>query len=288
MTLTEWHRFIEEALAKAAFENAGQEAKWLLESVRNQSIILNPTVVPSPEEEVVIEEWLRRRLKGEPLSRLRGIREFWSLPFQLNAHTLDPRPETETIVEGVLKWVGDQKAKPWRILDLGTGSGCLLISLLHELPQAIGIGVDIQEEAVTMAQSNALRNGVNTRATFCQGSWGEGVEGPFDIIVSNPPYIPRHEEETLERGVRLFDPALALFGGEDGMTCYRELTSPINALLAPQGCVFLEIGQGQRPDVETLFQGAGFKTLTVIQDLAGIERVLGFGLRICPNVSSPT
>ena len=279
MRLMEWHRFIEEALEKAEFENASQEAKWLLAGALNQDnayIILNPTFLPSPEEVTVIEDWLGRRLKGEPLSRLKGTREFWSLPFQLNEHTLDPRPETETIVEGVLKWVGDKKTKPWRILDLGTGSGCLLVSLLHELPQAWGVGVDLQEAALSMAQANALLNGVETRAIFSQGHWGEGLEGPFDIIVSNPPYIPLNQEKTLDEEVRLFDPSLALFGGEDGLECYRELKDPIQNLLAPGGVVFLEFGQGQRPTVEAIFHDAGFKTLTVLPDLAGIERVLGF------------
>jgi len=277
MTLLDWQRFIEDALGKAGFENAAQEAKWLLAGALGQEnayVILNPTVVPTPDEEVIIQEWLRRRLKKEPLSRIKGMREFWSLPFQLNAATLDPRPETETIVEGVLKWVGPQKNKPWRILDLGTGSGCLLISLLHELPSAVGVGVDLQPEALEMAQSNAALNGVETRASFSQGNWGENLEGSFDIIVSNPPYISLSEEETLEDGVRLFDPSLALFGGEDGLACYRALAESIPPLLSPDGVVFLEIGQGQRPTVEALFHAAGFQTLTILSDLAGIERTL--------------
>lgn len=281
MRLAQWHRFIQETLEKSGFENASQEAKWLLAGSLNQDngyVILNPTYLPSSEEEIVIQDWVCRRVKGEPLSRLKGTREFWSLPFHLNAHTLDPRPETETIVEGVLNWVGNQKTNPWRILDLGTGSGCLLISLLYELPQAWGVGVDIQEAALPIAQANATLNGVETRAIFSHGNWGDALEGPFDLIVSNPPYIPLHHEEKLEAGVRLFDPSLALFGGEDGLSCYRNLITPLKTLLAPGGIAFLEIGQGQRQDVESLFHAAGFKTFLILPDLAGIERVLGFTL----------
>jgi release factor glutamine methyltransferase len=278
MTLKEWHRLVEESLSKASFENASQEAKWLLAGALerdNSFITLNPTYIPSPSEGIKIQEWFQRRLKGEHLSRIKGIREFWSLPFHLNEHTLDPRPETEGVVEGVLKWVGDRTSKPWRILDLGTGSGCLLISLLHELKQATGAGIDINEKAVIMARANAVLNGVEERATFLQGNWGENLATPFDIIVSNPPYIPLREKETLDKGVLDYDPPQALFGGADGLECYRILSRDIKPLLAPNGIAVLEIGTGQRGQVEKIFQSAGFKILFVLRDLAGVERVLG-------------
>ena len=275
-TLREWHRWLEEALSKAGFENAPQEAKWLLAGAleRDSSFItLNPTYIPSPAEETKIQDWLQRRLTGEPLSRMKGIREFWSLPFQLNEHTLDPRPETEGVVEGVLKWVGDRIHEHWRILDLGTGSGCLLIALLHELKHATGVGVDINEGAVAMAHTNATLNRVNERARFLQGDWGENLEGSFDIIVSNPPYIPLREKETLAKGVIDYDPPQALFGGEDGLECYRILSRDIRSFLAPKGIAILEIGTGQREDVEKIFQEVGLRPLFVLKDLAGIERV---------------
>ncbi len=277
MTLKEWHAFIEEALSKGGFNNARQEAKWLLAAVLerdNSFVTLNPTYTPSPSKEIKIQEWLQRRLTEEPLSRLKGVREFWSLPFYLNEHTLDPRPETEGIVEGVLQWVGSRTSDPWRLLDLGTGSGCLLITLLHELKHATGVGVDINEGALTLAQTNATLHWVEQRATFRQGNWGENLEGPFDIIVSNPPYIPLSERETLEKGVRHFDPPQALFGGEDGLECYRLLSHDIKPLLAPTGIAVLEMGAGQRKDIEKIFQSAGFQKSFVLKDLAGIERVL--------------
>lgn len=279
MTLAEWHRLIEESLQKAHFENPHLEAKWLLAAALerdNSFIILNPTYLPTSEEVNKVQDWMERRLQGEPLSRLKGIREFWSLPFYLNSQTLDPRPETEILVEGVLKWVGEKKSQPWRILDFGTGSGCLLVSLLTELPQAAGLGVDISTEALSMAQFNAKINTVDSRATFHQGNWGEGLVGPFDIIVSNPPYIPLKDKKTLERNVLEFDPHQALFGGQDGLDCYKSLVPDIKRLLSPHGMTALEIGQGQRESVENLFHAAGFKTLFVLKDLAGIERIIGF------------
>ena len=278
MTLMDWRRLLKENLTKAGFDRADQEAKWLLAGALerdNSFVILNPSYAPTSTEEIKIQEWLNRRLKGEPLSRLKGIREFWSLPFHINEHTLDPRPETEGVVESVLKWVGKRISDPWRILDLGTGSGCLLIALLHEFKQARGIGVDINEHALAIAHANAALNGVESRTTFLQGNWGENLKGSYDIIVSNPPYIPLIEKDTLEKSVRNYDPPQALFGGEDGLECYRILSSQIKPLLAPNGLAVFEIGVSQRKDFEMLFNNAGFKTLFILKDLAGIERVLG-------------
>jgi len=275
MTLAEWRRVIEDKLVKAGFENASQEAKWLLTSALNREnsfVTLNPSYLLSEEEEGILQTWLERRLQGEPLSRIKGVREFWSLPFHLNEHTLDPRPDTEVIVEGVLKWVGDRKDSPWRILDLGTGSGCLLIALLSELSCATGIGVDLSEGALDMAKSNAALNGVDERATFQQGNWGAGLMGSFDIIVSNPPYVPLKDKNILEKGVLHFDPSSALFGGEDGLDCYPILIGDIKRLLLPYGIVALEIGYDQRQAVESLLHSAGLKTLSILKDLAGIER----------------
>lgn len=280
MTLKEWHTLSSETLSKAGFYNESQEAKWLLAGALNRDpsfITLNPSYQPSVQEEETIHAWLERRAKGEPLSRLRGIREFWSLPFLLNEHTLDPRPDTEVLVEGILKWVGDRKGDPWSILDLGTGSGCILISVLHELANATGVGVDISEEALIMPRQNAEVNQVASRATFHIGNWTENLTGPFDIIVSNPPYIPLHDKDTLAKDVLSFDPSQALFGGEDGLMCYRILAQECKHLLSLDGLGIFEIGMGQRQDVEALFHQAGWKTLFVISDLAGIERVIGVG-----------
>lgn len=278
MTLKEWRRVIEEALSKAHIENTSQEAKWLLAGAldcENSFIVLQPEYTLSEKEENKIQNWLARRLQGEPLSRIKGVREFWSLPFQLNEHTLDPRPETEVLIEGILKWVGNRLFNPWRILDLGTGSGCLLISLLHELPYATGVGIDLNDETLSMAKFNATINNVSNSTTFYQNNWGENLEGKFDIIVSNPPYIPLRDKDTLEKTVLHFDPALALFGGEDGLDCYRILSKNIKQLLSENGIAVFEMGYGQRKEIESLFQSEGYEILFILKDLAGIERGIG-------------
>ncbi|MBX9620512.1 MAG: peptide chain release factor N(5)-glutamine methyltransferase [Alphaproteobacteria bacterium] len=279
MTLAEWRKEIEGEMIQAGFREASQEAKWLLGAAINRDgafVTLNPTYIPSLSEEGTIQEWLARRLKGEPLSRIKGLREFWSLSFQLNAYTLDPRPESELIIEAVLKWIGPRTKEPWRLLDLGTGSGCLLISLLHELKNASGVGVDIEEKALSMAQNNAELNGVLPRARFQISNWGEGICEEFDIIVSNPPYIPLQEKETLEKAVLYYDPPQALFGGEEGLDCYAQLAKNIPSLLAPGGLVVLEVGVGQSDAVISLFQEQRFQYVFTLKDLQGIERTLAF------------
>jgi release factor glutamine methyltransferase len=281
MTLKDWHCLAAKILLESGLEGAVQEAKWLLAGALAKDssfIILNPTYQPTAAEEQKIQEWLKRRRDGEPLSRLKGIREFWSLPFHLNEHTLDPRPETEVLIEGVLNWVGKRKNGALKILDLGTGSGCILISLLSELPNSTGLGVDINEGALSIASQNAMLNGVNLRARFLLSHWTENVSGTFDLIVSNPPYIPLGEKDTLAKEVVSFDPSQALFGGKDGLMCYRMLAQNIKSLLSHQGLILLEVGAGQRKEVEILFKHAGFKTSFILNDLAGIERVIGLHL----------
>ena len=279
MTLTEWRKEIEGAMIQAGMSQASQEAKWLLGAAINRDgafVTLNPSYSPTLLEEKIIRDWLARRLKGEPLSRIKGVREFWSFPFQLNAYTLDPRPESELIIEAVLKWIGPRTKEPWRLLDLGTGSGCLLVSLLHELKNASGIGVDIEEKALSMAQKNAEVNGVLPRAHFQVSNWSEKICDEFDVIVSNPPYIPLREKETLEKAVLAYDPAQALFGGENGLDCYALLAKTIPNQLAAGGLVVLEVGVRQSCAVISLFLEQGFQHVFTLKDLQGIERTLAF------------
>lgn len=266
---------ISKTLEDKGFENAIHEAKWLLAYVLGQDssyITLNPDEIFPENLRSKLEETLRRRLNHEPLSRIRGCREFWSLEFDLNAHTLDPRPDSEILVEGVLAKAS--KTQEYRILDLGTGTGCLLISLLKELPNAYGVGDDRSYDALQMARHNAEKLGVSDRASFFQGSWAEALSGPFDIIVSNPPYIPYRDKETLSLEVSNFDPCLALYGGEDGYECYRALAQDLFRVLNHRGIIALELGQGQRHEVQSLFQNMGYIMLDVLKDLQGIERVI--------------
>jgi len=226
----------------------------------------------------LLADFCARRAGGEPVARILGVKEFWSLEFELNDATLVPRPETELVVETGLELLrGRSQAQP-RILDLGTGSGCILIALLSELPEAGGVGIDIAAAAVDTARGNADKLGVSNRAEFQCRSWdGGNVEfGAFDLIVANPPYIPAKDIQDLAPGVREFDPVRALSGGDDGLDAYREIADAVPAWLSPGGFIVAEVGDGQAVDVAKLFEAAGLSLATDWRrlDLAGIARVV--------------
>lgn len=212
-----------------------------------------------------------RLAKHEPLSRILGQREFWGLEFGLSADTLDPRPETETVVEAVLRRVVDRK-EPLRILDLGTGTGCILLALLSEFPAAIGLGIDRAPGAVATARSNAIALDMVERAHFLAGDWGTAISGRFDVIVSNPPYIAHHSLAGLPREVALYDPRHALDGGADGLGAYRSLAGSVRGLLKPLGICAFEVGMGQAPAVAEIFRASGLAIEACERDLAGVER----------------
>jgi release factor glutamine methyltransferase len=239
-------------------------------------LLSRPERTLNEEEAARVEAAVARRAAREPVSRILGEREFWSLPFALNAETLDPRPDSETLVEAVLKETVD-RAAPRRVLDLGTGSGCLLLALLSELPQAEGTGIDISAAALAAAEGNAARLGLARRARFLRHSWEEGLElagRSWDIIVSNPPYIASAELGGLAPEVAGYDPPAALDGGPDGLAAYRALIPAAAAALAPGGLIALEIGCGQAPAVEGLLAAAGLRSLRRAADLSGVERCL--------------
>lgn len=234
---------------------------------------LDPAVPLTPAVVTAFEALLLRRLAHEPVSKIVGFREFWSLSFRTSADVLDPRPDSETLVEAVLAAVADRSA-PLRLVDFGTGSGCLLLSLLHELPNATGLGVDLSPAALAIARENAGRLDVATRAAFRQGDWGQELAGAFDILISNPPYIESAVVPTLEPEVAQYDPALALDGGPDGLNGYRRLAPDLARLAAPGAVVALEVGQGQDAAVSELLAAAGFSGLFARADLGGIRRVV--------------
>jgi release factor glutamine methyltransferase len=233
------------------------------------------------EQITAFEAFARRRLEGEPVFRILGEKEFWGLSFKLNAATLVPRPETELLVEKALEIVGPlDKA---RILDLGTGTGCIPISILTEYSDITAIAVDLSAEALEMARFNANRHGVGTRFEGRQGSWFDPLEPGerFDLITSNPPYIETAEIETLMVEVREHDPRLALDGGADGLAAYRAIASEASIFLKSEGVLLLEIGSSQGQAVSDILVGAGFEAVEVSQDLAGHDRVIL--ARITPN-----
>lgn len=217
-----------------------------------------------------------RRIAGEPVARILGTREFWGLPFRLSEATLVPRPDTETVVERALDMLREQ-ALPHRprIADIGTGSGAILLALLHELPDAIGVGTDLSLTALATARSNAAALGLAGRAGFVACSYAAALRGPFDLVVSNPPYIPSGEIPKLSIEVRGYDPHLALDGGNDGFDAYRALIPQAARLLAPGGALVVEAGQGQALDIEGLMTAATLRVDRAPKaDLAGIPRAV--------------
>ena len=211
------------------------------------------------------------RARHTSVARILGAREFWGLAFGLNEATLEPRPDSETLIEATLKLTPNHQ-ELLRVLDLGTGTGCLLLSLLHELPQATGLGIDLAPRAVEQAKLNADALGLSARATFNTGSWLDGVQGAFDIIISNPPYIRHADIATLMPEVREHDPMLALDGGDDGLAPYLHLIPQLKKFLSPNGLVVFEVGYDQAEQVRDMLQQAGFTQTDIHKDLGGIER----------------
>jgi release factor glutamine methyltransferase len=231
--------------------------------------------VLTPEEAADIAELSARRLGREPIARILGHKEFWGLPFKVNADTLVPRPETETVVEATLSSLGNsRKARGLSIVDLGTGSGALLLALLSEIEGAFGIGTDISFAALLGARDNAAALGLSARASFVVCNYGAGLRGPADILVSNPPYVACGNIAGLEPEVRDFDPRRALDGGPDGLDGYRAIASDVRRLLAPGGVLALELGQGQLGTVTSIFAPVGLEPVTTRYDLSGIARAL--------------
>jgi len=217
-----------------------------------------------------------RRLEREPIARIVGAKEFWGLALSITPATLVPRPESETVVEAALASVDARgsRAAPYRIADLGTGSGALLLALLSELPQAAGVGTDISVDALITARDNAARLHYRARSAFVAGHFGCALAGEFDLIVSNPPYIASGDIGALAADVRDYDPRAALDGGPDGLAAYRCIAGDARRLLAPGGYLVVELGQGQADAVAALLAQAGLKIVIIRNDLAGIPRAL--------------
>ena len=231
----------------------------------------------TPNESACIEQYASRRLAGEPVARIVGEKEFWGLPLQLSAATLVPRPDTETVVELSLELLraGGELDRPLRIADLGTGSGAILLALLSELPAARGFGTDISESALQTAAANAVRARLSDRATFLACDYATGLSGPFDLIVSNPPYIRTADIDGLATEVRHHDPLAALDGGTDGLDAYRTLIPQAARLLTPGGHLVLEAGLGQSGPIEAFMTNAGLTPAPAPKaDLAGIPRAV--------------
>jgi release factor glutamine methyltransferase len=270
----------------AAFEAAGIESPALdARLIVGHALSLDHTALASSAERALtaaereaVATLAVRRMRGEPVARIIGVKEFWGLPFALSPATLVPRPDTETVVEAALAAIGDaRKHEALCIADLGTGSGAILLALLHELRNASGIGTDIDAQAIETARRNADALGLASRADFVLADFGTALNRRFDLVVSNPPYIATRDIEALEGEVRDHDPRRALDGGTDGLDAYRAIARQAPQMLCAGGILIVEIGIGQSAGVDAIFTtAAGLDPAGVRCDLSGLPRALSF------------
>ena len=268
-------------LRRASIETPELDARLLLchaAGLTHEELVADGDAALPPDAAARFGASMERRLAGEPVSRILGVREFYGRPFRIDASTLDPRPDTETLIEAALSLANERgwREAPIRVLDLGTGSGAILVTLLAELPKATGIGVDVSLPALAMARRNAGTLGVGPRAAFIASDWLDALDGRFDLIVANPPYLAAAEIAGLAAEVKGYDPRLALEGGADGLAAYRRIAGRLGEFLRPGGAALAEIGFHQGDAVLGLLREAGLiiedgKCLRC--DLAGRPRV---------------
>jgi release factor glutamine methyltransferase len=264
------------ALSAAGVENPRLEARLLLRHVLGlsmETLIGYPEQTIAEDERAALRPLVARRAAREPLAYILGEREFWSLPFRVTPDTLVPRPDSETLIEAALAHVADRH-RSLRILDLGTGSGCLLLALLAELPAASGVGVDLSAAALGVARDNALVLGLADRAAWVQGNWSDAISGTFDLVVANPPYVAEAELPCLPPEVARFEPRLALNGGPDGLDSLRALVPSLMGLEHPDSIILIEIGADQAAPASALLVNHGLQDVKTIKDLSGNSRCM--------------
>lgn len=262
-----------EALSPVAGALAGLEARMLAAHAWDMTPEALVMHAEASRDEAPLHALLSRRLQHEPVAQIIGIKDFWRDQFVVTQDVLTPRADTETMLEALLRHRPDTQAS-LRLLDLGTGSGCLLLSALREYTQAQGVGVDQSPAALNVAQQNAVRLGLAARSLFVEGNWCGPVSGLFDVVVSNPPYIPTADIAGLDADVRLYEPHAALDGGVDGLDCYRTILQQLGVHLNPNALILFEVGQGQADDVAKLGVAQGYTLVEISTDLAGIGRVV--------------
>jgi len=289
LTVAAARRLLAEKFRTAGIETPELDARVLVAhalSLDNAGLAAAGTRILAAGEWNAITSFGERRLMNEPVARIVGFKEFWSLTLRIDSSTLVPRPETETLVEAALAEIdtAGPRARPLRIADLGTGSGAILLALLSELPDTLGVGTDTSFGALRIAQHNAQRL-QPARAAFVACDLGAALAGPFDLIVANPPYVASGEIATLAPDVRDYDPRAALDGGRDGLDCYRAIAATIPPLLKPTGALAVELGAGQAAAVRALFSQAGLAPARPRTDLHGTQR--GRVARKCDTGAGP-
>ncbi|MDC9826558.1 peptide chain release factor N(5)-glutamine methyltransferase [Devosia sp. ZB163] len=278
-------RGVRDQFRRAGIDTAELDARLFAEAAfgMDRLELVNREREAVPQHQLsILDDYAARRLKGEPVVRILGEKEFWGLSFKLNAATLVPRPETEMLVERGLEVIGPLNDA--RVLDLGTGTGCIPISLLTEYSDVTAVAVDLSVDALEIARLNANRHGVGDRFTTLKGSWFDPLDPGqrFDLITSNPPYIESADIETLMPEVREHDPRLALDGGSDGLDAYRAIAAEAGHFLKPEGVLLLEMGTGQGQAVHDLLVGAGFGEVEIVRDYGGHDRMAVARLRTAP------
>lgn len=277
MFLSELQKNITKTLLDAGIKTNSLDARIILKETFNfdeKELIMNSDILISTSKVNEVKKILSRRLKGEPVSKIFRKRDFYDSTFLISDDVLDPRPETELIIDIANKYISENNYKSF--IDLGTGSGCIILSILKENKNIKGLGLDISLNAINIAKKNSSRLELENHAMFLVSDWFSSVKETYDLIISNPPYILSGEIGTLSKGVKNYDPLISLDGGQDGLKCYREIAKDVNRIINKNGMVILEIGCNQAEDVIKIFEINKFKFLNKVLDINGLDRILIF------------
>lgn len=277
MLLSELQKKITKILAEGGIETNSLDARIILREIFNfdeKELILNSDLILSESKISKVQKIITRRLNFEPVSKIFGKRDFYNSTFSISDDVLDPRPETENIVEIANNFILEKGYESF--IDLGTGSGCIILSILKENKNLTAVGVDISIDAINIAKKNSKDMNLEKRSSFLVSNWLSSIYNSYDLIISNPPYIPSDEIITLSKTVKNFDPLISLDGGQDGLKCYKEIAEDINRVINKNGRVILEIGYNQAHDVIKIFESKEFKLLKIYNDINGLNRILTF------------
>ena len=277
MFLSELQKNITKTLLDAGIKTNSLDARIILKETFNfdeKELIMNSDILISTSKVNEVKKILSRRLKGEPVSKIFRKRDFYDSTFLISDDVLDPRPETELIIDIANKYISENNYKSF--IDLGTGSGCIILSILKENKNIKGLGLDISLNAINIAKKNSSRLELENHAMFLVSDWFSSVKETYDLIISNPPYISSDEIRTLSKDVKNYDPLISLDGGQDGLKCYREIAKDANRIINKDGMVILEIGCNQAEDVIKIFEINKFKFLIKVIDINGLDRILIF------------